>query len=413
MRAALPSRLPVLVLVALCAVLAGCGKSGVKTPSEGGSAAGAAAVSPQGAVGVATKNTTRIGGADPVSDAAAVARTAYPGRTTASRPRAVVLVDEHDLPAALAASSLASAPLGAPVLYSDGDSLPDATVEALHAMHPVGAATLGGAQVIRIATTAPVPEGLRTRSTPATTEPAAAAAEIAHLLSLAHGGNPHHVIIVPTSTSPGLQMPAAGLAAESGSPILYVTGSSVPAATAEELKSLGHPAIYLLSPQAVDSHVLAALAHHGDVTPIVPGSTPAAAASPVENANAVARFTDGNFGWGVKEPGHGLVFANAGRPLDAPAAAVLSAIGDYGPLLLLEGPHGVPPGLAAYLADIQPAYGAAPQFQPVHGAYNHGWLIGGESAISVLTQAELDSLLEITPRRVSPSEEEPIASPTE
>ena len=52
------------------------------------------------------------------------------------------------------------------------------------------------------------------------------------------------------------------------------------------------------------------------------------------------------------------MFANASRPLDAPAAALLSATGDYGPLLLLEGAYGVPAALARYLCDIQPAYSA-------------------------------------------------------
>ena len=64
----------------------------------------------QGAVSVATRNTTRLGGADAVDDAAAVARAVYPGLTAATRPLVVVLVNEHDWSAALAASVLASAP---------------------------------------------------------------------------------------------------------------------------------------------------------------------------------------------------------------------------------------------------------------------------------------------------------------
>ena len=36
----------------------------------------------------------------------------YPGLTPATRPQAVVLVNEHDWPASLVASALASAPLG-------------------------------------------------------------------------------------------------------------------------------------------------------------------------------------------------------------------------------------------------------------------------------------------------------------
>ncbi len=105
------------------------------------------------------------------------------------------------------------------------------------------------------------------------------------------------------------------------------------------------------------------------------------------------------------------MFANAARPLDAPAAALLSATGDYGPLLLLASAAQIPPALAIYLSDIQPAYSSAPQFQPVRGVYNHGWLIGDERAISAITQAEIDSVLEIRPQPQT-SEEAPVA-PTE
>ena len=76
------------------------------------------------ASGLATKNTTRLGGADPIADAAAVALAVNPGLTPATRPAAVVLVDARNWTAALAASALASAPLGAPLLYSEGDTLP-------------------------------------------------------------------------------------------------------------------------------------------------------------------------------------------------------------------------------------------------------------------------------------------------
>jgi hypothetical protein len=57
----------------------------------------------------------------------------------------------------------------------------------------------------------------------------------------------------------------------------------------------------------------------------------------------------------------------------------------------------VPPALVHYLADIQPAY-SDPQFPAVRGAYNHGWLIGDEAAISAVSQAEIDVMLEIAAR---------------
>jgi hypothetical protein len=394
MRTASP-RLPVVVLaLATGALLAGCGKAAPEQLSGGGPARKLAPMTAQGAVSVVTRNTTRLGGADAATDAAAVARAVYPGLTTATRPQAVVLVNERDWPAALAASALAGAPTGAPVLYSDGNALPEVSRQTLQALQPLGASALGGAQVIRIGTSAAVPAGYLVRSL-SVGEPAVTAAAVERLLISADGGSaPHQVIVVPTNVAPALAMPAAGLAAESGAPILLVTPARVPEATAAVLASLHRPSIYVIDPSEVRSLTLGELRRFGRVTSIA--GAPAEGAGAVANAIAVARFTDGVFGWGVKEPGHGLVFANAARPLDAPAAALLSATGDYGPLLLLRAATQLPPALAHYLGDIKPAYTSA--VGPVRGVYNHGWLIGDERAISAVTQAEIDSLLEISPR---------------
>jgi hypothetical protein len=396
--------------VSLAAACAGCGKSAsLSTTSAGGPAAKVAPVAAQGTVSVSTRNTTRLGGSDAASDAAAVARTVYPGFTSATRPQAVVLVDERNWPGALAASALASSALGAPILYGVQGSLPAVSAQTLQSMRPSGAAALGGAQVIRVGDTAPAPRGYQTRSlpaheaprtahAPATPEAAPEAAAVARLLLSVDGGAAAHQAIVVVEGAPrALQMPAAGLAAESGAPILFVSESRVPPATAGVLTRMHRPAIYVLGSSAADSRAIRRLRRFGAVTAI---------AAPLgEEGNAVAgslaaaRFTDGTFGWGVKEPGHGLVVANAARPLDAPAAAILSATGDYGPLLLLESADAVPPALAKYLGDIQPA--ASP---PVKGVYNHAWLIGDESAISAVVQAEVDSLLEIVPHNESSAE---------
>src|SRR5271167_2833502 len=138
----------VLALLASSAAVAGCGKSSASLSGEG--KGGPSTPATPGALAVTTKNTTRLGGADPASDAAAVARAVYPGLTAATRPQAVVLVQEHDWPASLAASALASAPLGAPLLYAERGALPEASSQALQAMQPPGAHVLGGAQVIRV-----------------------------------------------------------------------------------------------------------------------------------------------------------------------------------------------------------------------------------------------------------------------
>jgi hypothetical protein len=436
-----PSLRPIAALVlVLAVVLSGCGKGHgphATASSEGTLAAPAA----HGVAGISTKNTTRLGGMDPASDAAAVAEAVYPGLTPATRPQAVVLVNERSWFGALAASTLASAPLGAPLLYADGDKLPEATEQALHAMRPIGAHALGGAQVIRIDTSAAVPDGYHVRdaanagagpstASPPTTSTGAgtsassetstggpAVSESAATLGLAlqqlaqaaSGKQPHDVLVVATDAPRALQMPAAALAAESGAPILFVTSAAVPTQTATALRDMHHPTIYVVAPTTLHATAYAALARLGTVVHVSGASGTGepdeahASSNPVENAISVSRFSNGAFGWGIHEAGHGLVFANLARPLDAPAAAPLSAHGDYGPLLLLEGGRSVPGALTHYLSDIEPGYTTA--VSPVREVYNHGWLIGDESAISALAQAELDTVLEIAPRQSSPGEQ--------
>jgi len=390
-------------------IAAGCGKSATPPAAGGGPLRHLAPVEAQGTVSLSTRNTTRVGGGDAVVDAASVARLAYPGLTPGSRPQAVILIDQRNWPAALSASVLAGAPLGAPILYAIGNTLPAVSLQALEAMHPQGASALGGTQVIRIATDAPVPSRFSVR-TLAGTSPAGTAAAIEQLLATVRGTTPRQAIVLRSSGPRAMEMPAAGLAAESGAPILFAEGAGLGAASEAALKLMHRPSIYVLDPGAVGRPGLGALAALGRVTKL-PGGGSGEAATPAAGAIALARFTDGSFGWGIKEPGHGLVFASPGRPLDAPAAALLSASADYGPLLLLDPAGSIPAELSAYLGDIQPAYSSAPEYQPVRGVYNHGWLIGNEQAIPLATQAELDSVLEISPRQQGAAPEASVLKP--
>lgn len=378
-----------MLLVALTLPLAGCGKSGVSGSGSGKSStarSGEAStlLGAGGAGGIVTANTTRLGGSTPTLDAAAVARAVYPGLTPPTRPRAVVVVAAGDWPAALAASALAAAPLNAPILYAEGGRLPSASAAALEAMRPLGSPALGGAQVIAVGTNAPAGyRALRIRGG----TPYVLAARIAALVQRLHSGHTAAAILASATAPAAFSMPAAGLAAESGAPILLVDSRGVPAATAATLARLGHPASYAIGPEsAIDEATISFLQRAGEATRI-------GASQPVENAIKVAAFTNGHFGWGVDEPGHGLVFARSARPLDAPAAALLSATGDYAPLLLLTNGAGVPRDLARYLEDIEPSFGHTPESQPVRGVYNRGWLIGDRQAISLQTQSELDALL--------------------
>jgi hypothetical protein len=380
--------------LALGVLVAGCGKSG---PLERGGKGTArlnpvVAVGPYGSAGQITKNTTRLGGATAIVDAAAVAQAVHPGLAAADRTQAVVLVNKDEFAAAMAASVLAGGPLGAPVLYGEPRVVPSATAQALAAMQPTGAAALDGAQVLAVGAVA-VPKGLVVDQIP-DRGPAAVAAEIEKVQTRIRGSAPKQVLVIDAQGPPSLAMPAAGLAAESGAPILMVSSVGVPAATVAVLRELGHPNIYAIGPTAaISAAVLAKLARLGSVKRI-------AGAGPAENSIEGARFSEGaeasEFGFGVHEGGHGLVFASAARPFDAPAAASLSANGDFGPLLVLEEPGAIPAAMATYLSDIQPAYSA--QVPAPRSVYNRGWIIGDELAVSATVQDELDSALEIDSR---------------
>ncbi|MGH2949353.1 MAG: cell wall-binding repeat-containing protein [Solirubrobacteraceae bacterium] len=383
------------VLLLLLLVAAGCGGGGDDDPGSGrepqpvlGQEGDEETPSERGPVlgfpVFATKNTTRVAGADPVADAAAVARAVYPARTDESSPRAVVIVEQDDWRAAISASQLMARPLQAPILFSDGGELPEASAEALEELAPSGAEEAGDAEVIRIGEAA-APEN-RAVTDVEGSSPASLAQAIDRLQASAAGGTADTVVVAPAD-SPEFAMPAAGWAAKSGHPVLWTLRDSVPAETRAAIRSHRRPRIYVLGPEeAVSDGVLRQLDRLGPARRI---SGPDA----VSNALAFARFADDRFGWNVVDPGHGLVFANVTRTLDAPAAAPLSATGKYGPLLLVTDAASLPGQVQEYLLDIQPGYTE----DPVRGVYNHGWLMGDETAISADVQSRIDALLEIQP----------------
>jgi len=408
-----PTAIALVTALALGAGVSACGKQdpGVSGgPQIGKKGNDSKAARSLGFPGFATKNTTRVGGADATANAAGVAQAVYTGQSTATRPVVVTLVNKDSWQAGIAASVLMAAPLRAPVLLTNGGDLPDATKAALGSLAPTGSRELGGGQIIRIGEAAK-PGGLKVleikgkpgdvaapaakkdkhgkpkdvKKPDAKNDPYALAAAIADLRANVAGRQADRVIVT-TGEQPAFAMPAAAWAAKGGDPILYVTKTAIPQATKRALTTASQPRIYLLGPTSVISPQVAAdLKKLGRVHRI-------SGNDPVRNAIAFARFVDGRFGWGVVDPGHGLVFANQEQTLDAPAAAPLSASGTYGPLLLTKGSQ-LPAPLVQYLLDIQPGYDK----DPVRGVYNHGWLIGDDKAITIADQSRIDALLEIVP----------------
>jgi hypothetical protein len=193
--------------------------------------------------------------------------------------------------------------------------------------------------------------------------------------------------VIAPAAEPGFAMPAAAWAARSGDPVLFSDAGKLPPATAAALKRHPQAPVYVLGPRAaVSAAVLREIAKLGNPVHRVSGE------DPVTNAIALARYGSGGFGWNVNDPGHGLVVARSDSPLDAAAAAPLSAAGTWGPLLLTDSPGTLPAALRGYLLDIKPGYVT----DPTRAFYNHVWVIGDEGAIDVNQQAEIDNLAELT-----------------
>jgi hypothetical protein len=332
----------------------------------------------------ATGNTTRVGGSDPAANAAAVALAVFPSTTPAQQPAAVTLVGEDDWAGAIAASVLMSAPVRAPLLFSTADGLPDTTAEALDALAPRGDASTGGAAAFVVGDLAS-PEGVGKVTSVKAGDAAATAAAIAKLRDRLFGSAPDHFLLAP-SGDPDFAAPAAAWAARSGDPVLFAAGDRLPPPTVAALKRHKDVPVYVLGPSgAISSKAVREIAKLGNEVHRVSGE------DPVANAIAFARYADGGFGWSVNDPGHGFVLARAGAPLDAAAAAPLSASGTWGPLLLTDSATSLPAPLREYFLDVKPGYTT----NPTRAFYNHVWVIGDQEAIDVAQQAEVDELAEL------------------
>lgn len=340
----------------------------------------------------ATKNTTRVGGSDPTADAAGVALATFPSQGGVERPTAVTLVPSSDWAAGIAASVLAGDPVRAPILLSDRDEVPEETVTALEALRPEGSSETRDAEVFRIGD-ATAPDNLRATDVSGG-DPAAIAAELDRLRAQLVNRDPDNVLLASTE-DPAFAMPAAAWAARSGDPVLFVERDRVPQATKEALKRHEDVPVYLLGPDSVASEKVVK-----EVEKLVPAVQRIEGEDPAASSVAFARFDAGTFGWNITDPGHGLVVANGARPLDAAAAAPLSASGKWGPLLVTENAGVVPAPLRGFLLDIKPGY----RTDPTRAFYNHAWLLGNSRALSVGFQAQLDDLLELVQIQPPPGE---------
>ena len=294
----------------------------------------------------------------------------------------MAVVDADDWRSAIAASVLMADPLGAPLLISTADEVPEPTSQALEALAPEGGKASGGAQVFAIGDAA-VPGDLEARRV---------------------AGGPGGRGRDRRAARAALRQPPAPLRRRPlrGSRLRHAgrgLGGALrrsgplrgPRAAAEGDRGRAAPPPERpgLRPRPLLGDLLRHRAR--DRRHRQTGAARLRRGSRSLNAIELARYADGDFGWNVNDPGHGFVVARSDEPLDAVAAAPLSASGTWGPLLLTDSADTLPAALRGYLLDVKPGYTT----DPTRAFYNHVWVIGDQEAIDVTQQAEIDELAEL------------------
>ena len=210
-------------------------------------------------------------------------------------------------------------------------------------MHPPGAAALGGAQVIRIGTSrgaAAADLASRTTAAAAGRAAAAAAAAVEQLLPRAQRQRrPHQVIVVAADAPRGAadargrpRRPRAARRSCSSTP------RGVPAGDGRRARSLHRPSIYVIGgAAAAPAPRCSELRHFGHVTAIAGDHASAAPAKPPPRTRSRSRASPtARSAGGSKNPATASCSPTPPARSTRPAAALLSASGEYGPLLLLE-----------------------------------------------------------------------------
>jgi hypothetical protein len=386
------TRLPTLLL-ACCALFAGCSigeESGDTPPQIGVKADDDEAAQDLGFPFTATKNTTRVGGGDPIADVAGVAGAVWPATSATTRPKAVVLVDKDNWQGGVAASVFSGTTIGAPVLLSDGGDLPAVTEDTLDRLDPKGSDLTKDAAVIRIGSRPPEPGGRKT-----TTIDGDDIYELASEIDRVHAvstGEPSDDVMIASGERAEYAMPAAAMAARAGDAVLFTEANELPQATADALKRHEKPDVFIVGPESVVGQEV-----EKKLKPLARRVQRVEGPTPVQNAIAFARFQSGGFGWGAEVPGQNFTLASTSRPLDAVGAASLATNGVFAPLLLTDDPDTLPRSLESYLLDVQPGFENDPRLS----VFNHVWILGDEDTISVEEQGRLDEITALIPVQIN------------
>ncbi|OLN22448.1 ArsR family transcriptional regulator [Domibacillus antri] len=338
---------------------------------------------------VNTKNTTRLNTQDPTEMSLLVSQTIWPATHQENQPGTVILVPDDNWQIGLAAADLIHHPNNGPVLLTNKNELSDETLNEINRLNPKG--NKEGTQVMMMGD---ISENVSNQLSQFEveridgTDPAQFAAAVDKKYADVSGGEfPEGVIIVSSEEeAKEYSIPAINWIAHMPEPVLYVNKDGIPEATKTALQERENASLYILGPSSIVSdEIETELGEYGNVTRI-------AGEDPVSNAIEFAKFKDEetSFGWGLTDPGHGVSFVSSATPELALAAAPFSHLGKHAPMIWLENGK-MNESVYDFLASLKPTF----QDDPTQGPYNHGYIIGGQDAVSFQSQGIIDDKLEI------------------
>ncbi|MGG0717134.1 cell wall-binding repeat-containing protein [Robertmurraya massiliosenegalensis] len=337
-----------------------------------------------------TKNVTRLDADSLIEASVQVSQTIWPATENANKPGAVILAPVDNWQIALASADLIHHPNNGPVLFYEDEGIPEFTLQELERLSPTS--TMDGIEVMVMGNAdQKVLDELKDYQILQIEgeDPVAFAVDVDKAYADAAGEIPQGLIIVSSEEEAKLySLIASNWIAHMPEPILYVTKDEIPDATIKALELRNKAAnIYMLGPESVISaDIEESLKDYGMVTRIG-GETP------VEVSVEFAKFKDEKtgFGWGINEPGHGFGFISTEDAGFAVAGAPFAHLGKHAPLIWLENGE-VSDTTHEFLGELQPKF----TDDPTVGPYNHGFIVGSGTSITIQTQGMIDQMLEIT-----------------
>ncbi len=347
--------------------------------------------SKEGLLHLNTKNVTRLNSDNPLEVAVLTSQTIWPATHAANQPGTIMLAPLDQWQLALASLNLVHHPNDGPLLFTNEGMISDLILNEINRLNPKG--NVNGTQIMVLGS---LNEGELDKLTDfevviiEENDPAALAYQIDEFYSELIDEVPESVIIVSLEDKAKVYSIIAGSwITHMNESILYVSEKDIPIETIAALeKRGGNAAIYVVGPEAVISNDVAnQLSQFGQVTRIA-GDTPE------QVSIEFAKFRDPvtKFGWGITNPGHGLVMVPTSNPEFAIAAAPFAHLGKHAPMVWLEDGK-FTETMHEYLAQLKPTF----EHDPTEGPYNHAYLIASEQLVPFIIQGYIDEVLEIVP----------------